>query len=91
MPVCESVNGINTPTAYNGIKCSVCPPNNRMSTMEATPKKIIPFEKPRRSPLTVNILGIYWSLARLKASCGKAENPVFAARTKISDVTPWMT
>jgi hypothetical protein len=38
----------------------------------------------------VNILAIYLSLARLNASNGKAEYPVFAARTRINAVVPCM-
>lgn len=88
IPVCERVNGINTPTAYKGMRCSVCPLNSTISTIDAIPRKMIPFEYPKRSPLTVNILGIYLSRAKLNASRGKAENPVFAASTKIIEVVP---
>jgi hypothetical protein len=41
---------------------------------------------PKRSPLTVNILGIYLSLDIEAANIGKAVNPVLAANTKIITV-----
>ncbi|MNM98715.1 hypothetical protein D3C81_1112530 [compost metagenome] len=88
MPVWERVNGMNTPTAYSGIRCSVCPLNTRINRMEQTPRIIIPLEYPKRSPRTVNILGMNLSFARLTASSGNAEYPVLAARIKIKAVVP---
>ena len=54
--------------------------------MANTPKIIIELEQPKRSPLTVNILGIYLSLDIEAANIGKAVNPVLAANTKIITV-----
>ena len=56
--------------------------------IDATPRETIPFEYPSRSPLIVNILGMYLSLARLKDSIGNAEKPVFAASTNMIAVVP---
>ncbi|MNG26842.1 hypothetical protein D3C84_1118810 [compost metagenome] len=53
-----------------------------------TPKKIMPFEKPKRSPRTLNACGIYLSFASMNASSGNAEYAVFAARNKINAVMP---
>ncbi|MNI86657.1 hypothetical protein D3C73_1437670 [compost metagenome] len=73
MPVCDKVKGMNTPTAYSGIKCSVLPSKAMISRMDNTPKMMIPFEYPSRSPRTVNMRGMNLSLARLTASSGNAE------------------
>ena len=50
MPHCESVNDVNTPTAYSGISAFVSPPN-AMSRMAAAPaSRTMPFENTSRSP-----------------------------------------
>ena len=36
MPVCDSVNDMNTPTAYSGISALVTPPNATISNPAAT-------------------------------------------------------
>ncbi|MNI84899.1 hypothetical protein D3C73_1418400 [compost metagenome] len=38
----------------------------------------------------MNICGIYLSLAIMNDNSGKAEYAVFAARNRMSAVTPWM-
>ncbi|MNI54173.1 hypothetical protein D3C73_1090590 [compost metagenome] len=73
IPSCDKVNGINTPTAYSGIRLSVFPWNAVTSTADKTPRKIIPLEKPRRSPRTINACGRYLSLANINARSGNAE------------------
>ncbi|MNQ97085.1 hypothetical protein D3C85_1127160 [compost metagenome] len=89
IPVWASVKGINTPTAYSGISCSVCPLKIMISPIEVTARKMIPFEYPSRSPRIVNIRAINLSFAKFTANKGNAEYPVFAARTRIMAVVPW--
>ncbi|MNI46578.1 hypothetical protein D3C73_1010490 [compost metagenome] len=59
--------------------------------MDAAAKNKMPLEYPRRSPRTVNILAMYLSLAKFTANSGNAEYPVFAAKTRIIAVIPWIT
>ncbi|MNR41845.1 hypothetical protein D3C85_1602850 [compost metagenome] len=44
MPVWDRVNGMNTPTAYSGIRCSVCPSKAMIRIIDNAPRLIIPFE-----------------------------------------------
>ncbi|MNV81010.1 hypothetical protein D3C71_1746470 [compost metagenome] len=87
IPSWDRVNGINTPTAYSGMRLVVSPWNAATRTAEATPRKIMPFENPSRSPRTMKACGIYLSLASMNDSSGKAEYAVLAARNRITAVT----
>ena len=50
MPACDSVNDMNTPTAYSGISALVLPPNAMISTPAASASTSTPFENTSRSP-----------------------------------------
>ncbi|MNG36292.1 hypothetical protein D3C84_1232780 [compost metagenome] len=79
---------MNTPTAYIGIRLSVSPWNAMTSSADSTPRKIMPFEKPRRSPRTMKACGMNLSFASMNDSSGNAANAVFAAKNKMSAVIP---
>ena len=49
-PNCDSVNEVNTPTAYSGISALVRPPNATSSAAAAAASTMIPFENTSRSP-----------------------------------------
>ena len=51
--------------------------------IEEQSQKIIPLENAKRSPRLANVLGIYFSLAKILASRGKPEKEVLAAIIKI--------
>ena len=50
MPVCDSVNDMNTPTAYSGISAVVTPPSTTISAIAAPANTTMPFENTSRSP-----------------------------------------
>ena len=51
MPACDSVNDVNTPTAYSGISALVMPPNATISDAgRARRGRATPFENTSRSP-----------------------------------------
>ena len=50
MPDCDSVNDVNTPTAYSGISAFVMPPNATISALAMTASTTMPFENTSRSP-----------------------------------------
>jgi hypothetical protein len=57
MPDCESVNEVNTPTAYSGISWWVSASKMIASAAERTPRVMIPVENASRSPRKLNWCG----------------------------------
>ena len=68
MPACDSVNDVNTPIAYSGIRWSTLAPVTITSTAAATANEMIPLENTRRWPRLVSWRGMKlspaWKLAR---------------------------
>ena len=57
MPDCDSVNDVNTPTAYSGISAFVMPPNATMSAPANSARTTMPFENTSRSPRVRELAG----------------------------------
>ena len=57
IPVCERVNAVYTPRAYNGISASTWPPKMMTSTIETTASTMTPESNARRSPRKANCRG----------------------------------
>jgi hypothetical protein len=57
MPTCESVNDVNTPSAYSGISRWVVPSKSAISAEAETPRMMAPLENTRRSPRLANWRG----------------------------------
>ena len=57
MPACDSVNDVNTPTAYRGIRALVRPPKAMSRPLAASARNTMPLENTRRSPRLANWRG----------------------------------
>ncbi len=89
MPVCDSVNEVNTPTTYSWISRLRSASNTRIRRPANAPRTMTPFENTRRSPRLANWRGMNRSRARIDERRGKSWYDVFAARTRIAVVKNW--
>ena len=86
MPICDSVNPQNTPTAYSGMSLLVSPEKTTISTAATAASARMPLENTSRSPRFFSCAGRYPSWDRIDDTRGKSANAVFAARIKIANV-----
>ena len=72
MPVCDSVNDVNTPTTYSWINLLRFASNARINRHANAPSTITPFENTNRSPRLANCRGMNRSRARMDERRGKS-------------------
>ena len=72
IPVCDSVNDVNTPTTYSWINRLRSASNAMISRLANAPSTITPFENTSRSPRLANCRGMNRSRARIDESRGKS-------------------
>ena len=72
MPNCDSVNEVNTPTAYSGIRCVTSPFTTTSRVPASTASTITPLEKTSRSPRLNSWRGRNPSRAMIDDSRGKS-------------------
>ncbi len=86
MPDWLSVNPVNTPTAYSGMRAVVWPPKATISTAAMTARTTMPLEKTSRSPRFLNWWGRNSSRAMIDDNRGKSAYAVLAARIRMAKV-----
>ena len=86
MPLCESVNEVNTPRAYRGIMLVTLARKATTITVAARASPRIPLENTSLCPRLVSCRGMNASPAWKLASLGKSAKDVFAARTRMAVV-----
>ena len=72
IPVCDSVNDVNTPTTYNWISRVRSASNTTISRQASAVRTTTPLENTNRSPRLANCRGRNRSRARMADSRGKS-------------------